>query len=251
MGYREIAALIAESKKTTPAKVFVQGRFEPGDFDGAGFQAFGDGSFRLLIGDYPAIESWLKMSKARIEFRHVEISARNSALPSADLRRFEARIEPGAFVREGARIGKGCVIMMGAIVNIGADVGAETMIDMNAVLGARTTVGRRCHIGAGAVLAGVLEPPSARPVRIGDDVLVGANAVVLEGVRVGRGSVVAAGAVVTRDVPGGVIVAGIPARVVKTVSDLEDKGKIAILPELRTIGRNEKSPGGGRRRRGR
>ena len=43
------------------------------------------------------------------------------------------------------------------------------------------------------LLAGVIEPASADPVRIGDNVLVGANAVVIEGVQVGNGSVVAAG----------------------------------------------------------
>lgn len=48
--------------------------------------------------------------------------------------------------------------MMGAILNIGAVVGAGTMIDMGAVLGGRATVGKHCHIGAGTVLAGVIEP---------------------------------------------------------------------------------------------
>ena len=54
------------------------------------------------------------------------------------------------------------------------------MIDMGAVLGGRATVGADCHIGAGAVLAGVVEPASATPVIVEDGVLVGANAVVME-----------------------------------------------------------------------
>jgi 2,3,4,5-tetrahydropyridine-2,6-dicarboxylate N-succinyltransferase len=107
------------------------------------------------------------------------------------------------------------------------------MIDMNAVIGARALIGKNCHIGAGAVIAGILEPPSARPVIIGDNVLVGANAVVLEGVKVGRGSVVAAGAVVTKNVRPGVVVAGVPAAVMKRVQDIASKDKIAILPSLR------------------
>ena len=86
---------------------------------------------------------------------------------------------------------------MGAVINIGAVIGEKTMIDMDVVLGGRATVGKNCHIGAGTVLAGVIEPPSAKPVIIEDDVVIGANAVVLEGVTVGKGSVVAAGAVVT------------------------------------------------------
>ena len=82
-------------------------------------------------------------------------------------------------------IGDNAVIMMGAVINIGAVIGEKTMIDMGVVLGGRVIVGKNCHIGAGTVLAGVIEPPSAQPVIIEDDVLIGANAVVLEGVTVG------------------------------------------------------------------
>jgi tetrahydrodipicolinate N-acetyltransferase len=117
--------------------------------------------------------------------------------PAARPEAVNARIEPGAFIRDKVEIGERVIVMMGAVINIGAVIGAGTMIDMNAVVGARAIVGSDCHIGAGAVLAGVLEPPSADPVVIEDEVLIGANAVVLEGCRVGRGSVVAAGAVVT------------------------------------------------------
>lgn len=70
--------------------------------------------------------------------------------------------------------------MMGAVINIGAEIGPGSMIDMGAVLGGRAIVGANCHIGAGTVLAGVVEPPSAQPVVIEDDVLIGANAVVLK-----------------------------------------------------------------------
>lgn len=56
---------------------------------------------------------------------------------------------------------------------------------------------------------------SSRPVRIGDDVWVGGHASILPGVTVGARSVIAAGAVVNRDVPEDVLVAGVPARVVK------------------------------------
>ena len=84
-------------------------------------------------------------------------------------------------IREKVEIGDQAVIMMGAILNIGAVVGAGTMIDMGAVLGGRATVGKHCHIGAGTVLAGVIEPPSAAPVVIENEVVIGANAVVLEG----------------------------------------------------------------------
>ena len=96
----------------------------------------------------------------------------------------------------------------------------------------RARIGKNCHIGAGSVIAGVIEPPSADPVVIEDEVVIGANAVVLEGVRVGKGSVVAAGAVVTENVPENVVVAGMPAKIIKNVDD-RTASKTEIVEELR------------------
>nr|WP_252895387.1 2,3,4,5-tetrahydropyridine-2,6-dicarboxylate N-acetyltransferase [Fructilactobacillus florum] len=148
----------------------------------------------------------------------MENLARNQAVPLLDTKELDARIEPGALIREQVKIGKDAVVMMGALINIGAEIGAGSMIDMGAVLGGRALVGKHCHIGAGAVLAGVIEPASAKPVQIDDDVLIGANAVVIEGVHVGTGAVVAAGAVVTSDVAPHTVVAGMPAVKVKDVN---------------------------------
>ena len=58
---------------------------------------------------------------------------------------------------------------------------------------------------------------STTPVAIGDDIWIGANAVILPGVTIGEHSVVAAGAVVTKDVPPHSLVAGVPARIIKTI----------------------------------
>jgi acetyltransferase-like isoleucine patch superfamily enzyme len=59
---------------------------------------------------------------------------------------------------------------------------------------------------------------STKPVIIGDDVWIGANAVILPGVTIGRHCVVAAGAVVTKDVPDNTIVAGVPAKIIKRLT---------------------------------
>lgn len=145
-----------------------------------------------------------------------------------------ARIEPGAFIREHAVIKDKSVVMMGAIINIGAVVGEGTMIDMGAVLGGRATTEKNVHVGAGAVLAGVIEPANANPVVVEDNVLIGANAVILEGVRIGQGSVVAAGAIVTEDVPAGSVVAGVPAKIIKKTNQVEGQ-KISIIDALRSL----------------
>lgn len=59
---------------------------------------------------------------------------------------------------------------------------------------------------------------STKPVIIGDDVWIGANAVVLPGVTIGKHCVIAAGAVVTKDVPDHSVVGGVPAKILKTLS---------------------------------
>lgn len=59
---------------------------------------------------------------------------------------------------------------------------------------------------------------STKPVVIGDDVWIGANAVILPGVTIGSHCVVAAGAVVTKDVPDNCVVGGVPAKVIKSLN---------------------------------
>jgi 2,3,4,5-tetrahydropyridine-2-carboxylate N-succinyltransferase/tetrahydrodipicolinate N-acetyltransferase len=235
MDYKKIADIIANSKKITPSTIYIQGEFTAESFSRQNFKFFGSGSFWVLIGDYSEIERWMKQNRDKIQQSHQEIHARYSALPLCDLTKIQARIEPGAVIRKGAKIGRDCIIMMGAVINIGAEVGERTMVDMNAVIGARALVGKDCHVGAGAVLAGVLEPPSKKPVKIEDNVLIGANAVILEGVTIGKGSVVAAGAVVLEDVPSDYIVAGVPARKIKDVKDMPQKDKISLVKELRRL----------------
>ena len=235
MDYQQIRDLIANAKKSTPVTVYLRHNDELRVDLSKAIKYFPTvAGTTILIGEWADIEDVLITNRSAIAYYHLENDRRNSAIPLLDLKGVNARIEPGAVIRDKVTIGDRAIIMMGAVVNIGAVVGAGTMIDMNAVVGARALVGENCHIGAGAVLAGVLEPPSAEPVVIEDEVLVGANAVVLEGCRVGQGSVVAAGAVVVSNIESGVVVAGQPARVIKKV-DEKTKDKTALLKELRRL----------------
>jgi acetyltransferase-like isoleucine patch superfamily enzyme len=133
---------------------------------------------------------------------------------------------------DNALIGRRCTLAArrdGAVIEIGSGVGISgaTIVAMTGIhVGSRTLIGaeamildsdfhpldpaqRRIHETAGA---------KAAAVRIGDDVFVGARAIILKGVNIGDGAVIAAGAVVTKDVAPGDVVAGNPARVVGTVT---------------------------------
>ena len=110
------------------------------------------------------------------------------------------RVVPGASARWGSYQGPG-VIMMPSYVNIGAYVGDNTMIDTWATVGSCAQVGRDVHLSGGVGIGGVLEPPNAVPVVIGDECLIGSRCIVAEGARVGDGSVLGAGAVLTGSIP--------------------------------------------------
>lgn len=122
-----------------------------------------------------------------------------------------------------------------------AQVGDYTYIARNAMINS-TTVGRFCSIGPnfvcgkgshptdklstapmfyslgcqnGMTLARERKLDEMRPVEIGNDVFIGANVVVFNGVKIGDGAIVAAGAVVNKDVPPYAIVGGVPAKVIR------------------------------------
>src|SRR5438270_11837817 len=110
------------------------------------------------------------------------------------------RVEPGASARWGAFLVRG-VVMMPSYVNIGARVGANTMVDTWATVGSCAQVGANVHLSGGVGIGGVLEPPQAAPVIIGDGCLIGSRCMVVEGARVGRGSVLGAGLILSKSMP--------------------------------------------------
>ena len=110
------------------------------------------------------------------------------------------RVVPGASARWGAYLGRG-VVLMPSYVNIGARVGAGTMVDTWATVGSCAQIGERVHLSGGVGIGGVLEPPNAVPVVIGDDALIGSRCMVTEGARVGTGAVLGAGTILNPSIP--------------------------------------------------
>lgn len=119
-------------------------------------------------------------------------------LPMQHLNHPSIRLVPGgSAVRRGAHIGHSVTVMPPAYVNIGAFVGEGSMIDSHALVGSCAQVGKRVHISAAAQIGGVLEPISALPVIIEDEVMVGGNCGLYEGVIIKKGAVIAAGVILT------------------------------------------------------
>ncbi len=118
-----------------------------------------------------------------------------------------ALVHPAATVSESAQLGPGTVVFAGAVVNAAATIGSAAIINTAAVIEHDCTVGDGAHVAPGAVLTG--------GVTVGQAALVGARAVVLPGVTIGADALVGAGSVVAGPVKAGVVVAGVPARVLR------------------------------------
>ena len=110
------------------------------------------------------------------------------------------RVVPGASARWGSYQAPG-VIMMPSYVNIGAYVGANSMVDTWATVGSCAQIGRNVHLSGGVGIGGVLEPPQAVPVIVGDECLIGSRCIVADGARVGEGTVLGAGCILTGSIP--------------------------------------------------
>jgi len=110
------------------------------------------------------------------------------------------RVVPGASARRGSFLERG-VVLMPSYVNIGARVGANTMVDTWATVGSCAQVGANVHLSGGVGIGGVLEPPQAAPVIIGDDSLIGSRCMIVQGARVGRGAVLGAGLILSDSIP--------------------------------------------------
>jgi len=108
----------------------------------------------------------------------------------------QVRIVPGgSSIRDAAYIGRGVTCRPPMFINAGAYGDEGTMSDSHALIGSCAQVGRNCHISAGAQIGGVLEPIGAMPVIIEDEVMVGGNCGVYEGVIVKRRAVLGSGVI--------------------------------------------------------
>ncbi|MEO7299878.1 MAG: acetyltransferase [Verrucomicrobiota bacterium] len=122
---------------------------------------------------------------------------------------FATAIHPRAVVADQTSIGSGVVIAAAAVVCPGAQLGENVIINTGATVDHGCRIGEAVHIGPGVHLGGF--------VTIGEGAWVCIGATVCDRIRIGANSIVGAGSVITKDVPDGVVVYGVPGRVIRPI----------------------------------
>jgi maltose O-acetyltransferase len=137
-------------------------------------------------------------------------------------------------------VGDGVVVRPPFFCEYGAiSIGDRTFVNVDAVMldVVPITIGAACQIATRVQLLTATHPIDPQPRRLGweygkpitiaDNVWLGGGVIVSPGVSIGEDTVVAAGAVVTRDLPAGVVAAGVPARVLR---DIGDEDRVEVPP---------------------
>jgi UDP-perosamine 4-acetyltransferase len=112
-------------------------------------------------------------------------------------------IDPTSIVDASVRVGRGTVVLPGSVVQVDSQLGDHVIINTGATVDHDCRIGDYAHVAPGTNLAG--------NVTVGEGSLMGIRSAALPGTTINSWTVVGAGAVVTRDLPSGIVATGIPA----------------------------------------
>ncbi len=140
------------------------------------------------------------------------------------------RVQTGhaVLIREDTEIGDNTVVGTHSIVDGHVKIGENTSIQSGSYIPPESVIGNRVFLAPFVVITNDKYPASKRllGVIIGDNAVIGANSVLISGVKIGENTVIASGAVVTKDIPPGKVVLGVPAHVVMDRDEYEEKKRI-------------------------
>jgi 2,3,4,5-tetrahydropyridine-2-carboxylate N-succinyltransferase len=105
----------------------------------------------------------------------------------------------GSWIRDGTFLGMGVNCMPPVVINMGAYIGRGSVLDSHVSVGLGAQIGEGVHISSGTHIGGVVAPLWRYPNILGDDVVVGGNCGIYDGVEVGRGALLGAGTILTGD----------------------------------------------------
>jgi bifunctional UDP-N-acetylglucosamine pyrophosphorylase/glucosamine-1-phosphate N-acetyltransferase len=146
-----------------------------------------------------------------------------------------SRIGPYSHLRPGTRVGRGVEIGNFAEMK-NSTIGDRSKVHHKSYLG-DATVGERVNIGAGTITCNLRDRSGTKwPTVIEDDAFIGSDSMLVAPVRIGRGATTGAGSVVTKDVPAGAVVVGVPARILRS-----DEASPAAAPAVAPDGRKPAS----------
>lgn len=120
-------------------------------------------------------------------------------------------VHPAAQLARGVTIGRGTVVMAGAVINSDTVIGDDVIVNTRASIDHDCRIGNSVHIAPGVTLCGT--------VQIGDGTFVCAGATVIPNLSIGRNVVIGAGSTVIQSIPDHFLVAGSPAKHIKTVEE--------------------------------
>lgn len=157
------------------------------------------------------VNSWVK-SAILLGFKFGELTAikeknwsyfdKHTILPRSFSLADKIRLVPGgSLVRSGAYVAAGTIIMPPSYINIGAYIDTGCMIDSHALVGSCAQIGKNVHVSAASQIGGVLEPAGALPVIVEDNVFIGGNCGVYEGVIISSKAVLGSGVILTSSTP--------------------------------------------------
>jgi sugar O-acyltransferase (sialic acid O-acetyltransferase NeuD family) len=144
-------------------------------------------------------------------FGNCEARLNLAALVEAKGFAFANAIHPRATIAHNAKVGPGTMVAAGAVINPGVQIGRNVIVNTCASVDHECLIGEAVHIGPGARLGGL--------VRIDAAAWIGIGATILDRICIGARSIIGAGSVITKDVPPGVVVYGVPGRVICSVEE--------------------------------